>query len=85
LSAASYGDAVFQTAQAYLGSWFGKLVLLGVVFSLWYHLCNGLRHLRWDTGRGFEMDQVRRSGIVVVIAAVVLTAATILLTCTVGG
>ena len=85
LMAATYGPEVFATAQAILGSWFGKLVLLGVVFSLWYHLANGIRHLAWDAGWGFEMTQLRASGIAVVVFAVILTIATFVLAYTVGG
>ncbi len=84
LMAATYGPDVFATAQAILGSWFGRLVLFGVVFSLWYHLANGLRHIAWDIGWGFEMDQVTKSGIVVVITAVVLTLGTFSLAYSVG-
>lgn len=85
LMAATYGPDVFATAQAILGSWIGKLVLLGVVFSLWYHLANGIRHLAWDAGWGFEMTQLRASGIAVVVFAVILTIATFVLAYTVGG
>ncbi len=85
LMAATYGPEVFATAQAILGSWIGKLVLLGVVFSLWYHLANGIRHLAWDAGWGFEMTQLRASGIAVVVFAVILTIATFVLAYTVGG
>lgn len=84
LMAATYGPDAFATAQAILGSWIGKLVLLGVVFSLWYHLANGIRHLIWDTGRGLELPQLRTSGLVVVATAVILTVATFVLAYTVG-
>ncbi|MCK5778625.1 MAG: succinate dehydrogenase, cytochrome b556 subunit [Rhodospirillales bacterium] len=84
LMAATYGPEAFATAQAILGSWIGKLVLLGVVFSLWYHLANGIRHLIWDTGRGLELPQLRTSGMVVVASAVILTVATFVLAYTVG-
>ena len=63
LMAATYGPDAFANAQAILGSWFGRLVLLGVVFSLWYHLANGIRHLAWDAGWGFELDKLKMSGI----------------------
>jgi succinate dehydrogenase / fumarate reductase cytochrome b subunit len=85
LMAATYGPDAFATAQSLLGSWFGMLVLLGVVFSLWYHLANGIRHLAWDAGWGFELDQVTKSGIAVIGAAVVLTVATFALAFTAGG
>lgn len=85
LMAATYGPEAFATAQSILGSWFGLLVLLGVVFSLWYHLANGMRHLLWDTGRGLELDQLRKSGVAVIAIAAVLTLGTFILAYAVGG
>lgn len=85
LMAATYGPDVFATAQAILGSWIGRLVLLGVVFSLWYHLANGIRHLAWDAGWGFELTQLRASGLTVVAVAVILTVLTFVAVYTVGG
>ncbi len=76
LISATYGPDVFQTAQNLMGSWFGKLVLLGITFSLYYHLGNGVRHLGWDFGFGFELPTVRATGIAVVVFAIVLTVVT---------
>lgn len=85
LMSATYGAEAFANAQALLGSWFGRLVLFGVVFSLWYHLANGIRHLAWDAGWGFEMETLRKSGIAVVVVAVVLTVATFMMAYGTGG
>ena len=85
LMAATYGPESYSTAQSILGSWFGRLVLLGVVFSLWFHLANGIRHLAWDVGLGFELEHVRASGIVVIVVASVLTVATFIVAYAVGG
>jgi len=85
LMAATYGPEVFAQAQAILGSWFGRLVMFGVVFSLWYHLANGIRHLAWDAGWGFELEKLRASGIAVVAFSVILTIATFCLAYAVGG
>lgn len=76
LTAAAYGPEAFAYAQAFFGSWFGRLVLFGMTFALFYHLCNGLRHLAWDAGWGFEMPALRASGMVMVASAVLLTLAT---------
>ncbi len=43
------------------------------VFAFCYHLCNGIRHLFWDVGKGFSIDSVYRSGYVVLIVASLLT------------
>ena len=53
--------------------WFGRLLLLGWTFCLFYHLCNGVRHLFWDVGIGFEMTTLNRSGILVVLGSGALT------------
>ena len=74
LSAAAYGPESFARAQAIFGSWFGYLCLFGWSVCLFYHLCNGIRHLFWDIGWGFEAHQVAASGISVLAGTVVLTA-----------
>lgn len=78
LTAAVYGPAEFDTAQGFLGSWFGHLLLWGFTFALFYHLANGIRHLLWDFGWGFELSQLKLSGMVTVGAAVVLTLVTLI-------
>ncbi len=74
LLAAASGPDAYGTAQAFFGSALGIIVLAGFSFALFYHLCNGIRHLFWDAGMGLELDQAYRSGWAVVAAAVVLTA-----------
>jgi succinate dehydrogenase / fumarate reductase cytochrome b subunit len=76
LSAAAYGPDAFARAQSFMGSWCGQLILLGVSFSFFYHLANGIRHLIWDAGYGFELSVLRATGIVVVILAFGLTTLT---------
>jgi succinate dehydrogenase / fumarate reductase, cytochrome b subunit len=73
LVAAAAGDRAFAAAQAFWGSWLGMLLLLGWTFSLFFHLCNGIRHLAWDTGYGFDLKQVYFTGWVVVGASAGLT------------
>ena len=73
LVAAAAGPEAFGTVQAFVGSWLGRLLLLGWTFALLYHLCNGVRHLVWDVGWGFELTQIYASGWIVVGASVGLT------------
>ena len=73
---ATYGADSFAMAQGLLGSWFGRLVLFGLTLALFYHLGNGIRHLAWDMGKGFELPQLRASGIFVVVFTVVMTGIT---------
>jgi len=74
LMALASGPAAYASAMSALGSPLAKLLLVGFTFSFVYHFCNGIRHLVWDTGRGLERAQARRSGGLVVVAALVLTA-----------
>lgn len=73
LLSASMGGKMWQLMQSFLSSWFGYLVLLGFTFSLYYHLCNGIRHLFWDIGKGLELKQANKSGIAVVAVSIALT------------
>jgi succinate dehydrogenase / fumarate reductase cytochrome b subunit len=73
LLAAATGPEYFDTANAVLTSWIGLLVLFVATWGLFFHLCNGIRHLWWDMGYGFEMEQVTLSGQIVLVASAVLT------------
>ena len=73
LVAAAMGPEAYADAEALIGSWLGYLLLFGWSFSLFFHLANGIRHLFWDAGMGFELDQTYASGWVVVGASVGLT------------
>jgi succinate dehydrogenase / fumarate reductase, cytochrome b subunit len=75
LVAAAAGPEQFATVRAVIASWFGKLVLLGWTASLFFHLANGIRHLFWDAGLGFELRTTYASGWLVVAATLVLTVA----------
>lgn len=70
--AAAVGPDAFDAINGFMTSWFGHLLLLGFTFSVCYHLCNGIRHLMWDAGRNFEIDQVRTTGIVALAAAALM-------------
>ena len=74
LMALASGPAAYANTMNALDSPLAKLLLVGFVFSFIYHFCNGIRHLVWDTGRGLERAQARRSGAMVIVAAVLLTA-----------
>lgn len=73
LASAAYGPEAFGRAQMLLETWFGRLVLFGFTFSLFYHMCNGIRHLGWDMVWGFEMPRLRFTGVIVVIASMAMT------------
>lgn len=74
-SAAGSPDG-FEFMSAIANSWFGTLVLFGFTLTLYYHLCNGIRHLFWDVGYGFELETARRSAYVCIGAAGALSVIT---------
>ncbi len=73
LIAAATGPEAFATVSAFISSWFGRLVMFGFTWALFYHLCNGIRHLFWDSGKGFELPTMRKSGMAAIVGSVVLT------------
>jgi succinate dehydrogenase / fumarate reductase cytochrome b subunit len=79
LGSVAAGPASFERTRALLGTVPGQLVLIGFTFAFFYHLCNGVRHLAWDLGYGFEKSTARRSGAAVVVASLLLTVAVVLL------
>ena len=74
LLAAAAGGEASASAAACLASPLGKLALFGFSLCLVYHLLNGIRHMLWDSGWGFELPEVYRSGYTVFVLTVVLTA-----------
>jgi len=73
LVAAAAGPEAYEHAQGVLGSMLGQLFLFLWTWALYYHLGNGIRHLAWDAGYGFELDAAYKSGRLVVAASLVLT------------
>jgi succinate dehydrogenase / fumarate reductase cytochrome b subunit len=67
------GDAAYGSANRVLWSPLGILFLVGWTFSFLYHLLNGVRHLFWDAGYGFERTQRHLSGWIAVVGALALT------------
>jgi succinate dehydrogenase / fumarate reductase cytochrome b subunit len=60
---------------AFLRGPVGLALLLGWSWALFYHLANGIRHLFWDAGLGFELPRARATGVAVVVASLLLTVA----------
>jgi len=73
LVAAASGPEAYDEVEDFLGSWLGLLLLFGWTASLFYHLCNGVRHHVWDTGHAFGLKSVYTGGWIVVVATGVLT------------
>ena len=84
LAAAASGIQSYESAYAHLASWYGQIFLVGVTFSLYLHFCNGIRHLFWDAGMGFELDTADKTAKLVIAGTIILTAATWLVAITAG-
>ena len=76
LVAAADSAASYAELARHLASWYGQIFLFGLVFSLYLHFCNGIRHLFWDVGLGFELETVDLTAKLVIVCAIILTIAT---------
>ncbi len=79
LLALADGPELFARLQAHLTSWYGQILVYAFVFSLYFHLCNGIRHLFWDVGLGLDIDVVYKTGYAVIASTIVLTLLTLCL------
>ncbi|MEX2353679.1 MAG: succinate dehydrogenase, cytochrome b556 subunit [Gammaproteobacteria bacterium] len=70
------GPEAYAQATTHINAWYGQIILFLFSFSLYFHLCNGIRHLFWDAGLGFEIKTFYSSGYAVIAASVVLTLVT---------
>jgi succinate dehydrogenase / fumarate reductase cytochrome b subunit len=75
LIALASGPELYQPFVAAMGSIVGEIVLLGFLWSLAYHFFNGIRHLAWDLGYGFQVKEANRSGVLVIALSVLVTVA----------
>ncbi len=76
LSAAAHSADYYALLASHLQAWYGQLFLIGFLFSLYLHFCNGIRHLFWDVGYGFELETVDLTAKLAIVMAVILTIAT---------
>ena len=81
----SMGEQAFAVTRSCLASPLGKLVLLSYSACLMYHLFNGIRHLFWDIGIGFDIPSVYRTGYAVIALTLLSTAAIWWLAASTGG
>ncbi len=75
LAALAHGEESFLMVQGWIAHPVGKLVMGVWSFCLYYHLCNGIRHLFWDAGKGFSLPAVTFSGVLVLLVSLGATAA----------
>ena len=71
--ALTLGESAYQIYSQLANNWFGKLVIFGFTFGLFYHLSNGIRHLFWDAGYGYDLKDAYISGFAVIFSSLSLT------------
>ena len=76
LAEAASGAHGFNQIYQHLASWYGQIFLFGLTFSLYLHFCNGIRHLFWDVGYGFDLDVADKTAKGVIVVSILLTIAT---------
>ena len=69
----SEGEVRYMTLHSVMISSVGRVFLIGWSFALFFHLFNGIRHLLWDMGLGFELKEVYATGYAVVFLSLLLT------------
>jgi succinate dehydrogenase / fumarate reductase, cytochrome b subunit len=74
LVALAGGPQTYAAYAAHMTAWYGQVLLFAWTWALAYHLANGIRHLFWDLGKGFELKTAERSGYAVVVFSLALTA-----------
>jgi succinate dehydrogenase / fumarate reductase, cytochrome b subunit len=72
----AYAPSFYAILYGWLASIPGRMLLLGWMAAFYYHLGNGIRHLFWDIGWGFTIPQFTRSGWLVILFTLIMTAAT---------
>jgi len=78
LAAAASRPEYFDLVHDIMASWIGRLILLGFTAALYFHLFNGIRHLMWDIGYGFEIATAQRLGYLVFALTILATLGTFL-------
>lgn len=73
LCAAALGPDAFAAVNGIAAAWYGQILMFGWSLALFYHLCNGIRHLVWDAGIGLELETAIVTGYTAVAIAVALT------------
>ena len=73
LLAAASGPKPYAGIGSFMNSFFGRLILFGYTWALMHHMLGGIRHLIWDTGRGFAPHEREALSLATVIGSIGLT------------
>ena len=78
------GPESFDQAKQCANAWWVKALGLGWIASFYYHLLNGIRHLAWDAGYGFELKTAQKTAWIPIMGSLILTVGTVFYICTKG-
>ena len=67
------GEANYEYIKFFLQSFFGKFLIVGIIWSFTFQILSEIRHLFWDFGYGFELKTSKISGLTVIFGSVILT------------
>ncbi len=73
LGSIALGESYYSKFLFFSTSWLGSFFLFSLSFAFFLHFSNGIRHLYWDTGRGFNKDNVELSARLVIISTFIFT------------
>jgi len=73
LLALALGESNYELFLLAINSFFGKFILIGFTWSMFFHVLSGIRHLCWDLGYGFEIKTANITGIIVITFSLALT------------
>tara|TARA_B100000378_G_C17923988_1_gene370734 strand:+ start:390 stop:776 length:387 start_codon:yes stop_codon:yes gene_type:complete len=67
------GNTNYELIQKFFETFFGKFIIVGIVWSFSFQILSEIRHLFWDLGLGFELKTSNITGLVVIFGSFVLT------------
>ena len=68
-----FGESNYKIINAFLRSYFGKFIAIGITWSFSFQILSEIRHLIMDLGYGFEIKTTNISGIIVIIFSFIFT------------
>tara|TARA_B100000925_G_C21852881_1_gene406544 strand:- start:341 stop:601 length:261 start_codon:yes stop_codon:yes gene_type:complete len=73
LASLALGEQYYVIFSTVIGSWIGKLIILGITWAIFHHMLGGLRHFIWDIGKGFEVKTVDQLAAITLLGGLLLT------------
>ena len=68
-----FGEQNYEVVKNFLQSFFGKFLIISLIWSFSFHVLNEIRHLIWDLGYGFDLKISKITGVITIIGSLALT------------